>query len=61
MNKTVWFFIASALGYLLKQASPEIRAMLADFIGKLRERAAKTPNPVDDVLVDGLAALLSLE
>lgn len=36
---------------VLSGATPEIRNQIKEFLADLEEKAAATPNPVDDILV----------
>ena len=46
------------LSDIAQRISPEMRKVLAGFVSRLEEAAKKTPNPVDDILVDVLKSLL---
>ncbi len=60
MSKTLWGLIAAVVSILLQQASPVIKEQMRNLYNRLRESAAKTENPVDDLLVQSIGALLGL-
>jgi len=49
------------LAAVLKAISPQVRAVLVEFIKRLEVEAPKTPNPWDDLLVLVLKVLLAVE
>lgn len=51
--------IITLLPLIVKSATPEIKKGAKDLLGDLREKAAATPNPFDDALVDILDELLA--
>jgi len=46
---------------VLRAVTPQLRSIIVEFLGRLREAAIKTPNEWDDVLVAVLSALLAVE
>ena len=46
------------LGMVLGAATPELRKMLVEWVAEFKEKAAKTPNPWDDMLAALLEALI---
>lgn len=45
---------------IIKRITPEVRGLLEKMIEDLKVKARKTDNPVDDMLVGLLAAILGL-
>jgi len=46
---------------VLKAITPQVRAVIVEFLGKLKVAAKATPNEWDDVLVSVLEALFATE
>lgn len=46
---------------VLKHISPEIKKVVQGLIAELRTKAKATPNPWDDILVEILLGIFSLE
>jgi len=44
-------WIATLLGQVVAQMSPEIRKGMVEFVNKLEAQAKATPNPWDDIFV----------
>ena len=57
----VWTIVATLLSALVGALSPQIKKLLDDFLNDLYQRAVKTTNPVDDILVKFLADMLGVE
>ncbi len=57
MEKILYKILAA----ILKAISPQIRAIVVEFIKRLEVEAPKTPNPWDDLLVLVLKVLLATE
>jgi len=53
--------IVSVLGPLMSLLTPSIKGELTSFVQGLYAKAKETSNPVDDVLVKFVAALLDIE
>lgn len=53
--------VAAILKALIGVASPILRTAIADFIHKLEDKAAATPNTFDDALVKLLIDLLKVD
>jgi hypothetical protein len=53
--------IVSVLGPLISLLTPQIKDALTEFVQNLYDKAQGTDNPVDDVFVRFLAALLDVE
>lgn len=53
--------IFKILGAAVRAASPQVREMLHGTVTRLKEAAADTPNPWDDLLVEVLGAILGFE
>lgn len=51
-----WIF--RLIGLVVSVASPELRKALAELLNDLEKKAAKTPNPWDDILVAMLRTIL---
>jgi len=47
-----WFL--NVIMVVLKFATPELRDTMKDFLVGFKEKAAQTPNPVDDIIADAL-------
>lgn len=54
MEKT----IVKVIVEILKYASPMLKKEIREFIKKLEDAAEKTPNPVDNILVEVLKVLV---
>jgi len=54
MEKTIVKLIVEVLKYV----SPVLKKEIREFIKKLEDAAEKTPNPVDNILVEVLKALV---
>lgn len=48
------------IGLIVGSASPELRAMLTEWVNRLEDAAKATPNPFDDVLVGLLKIVLNI-
>lgn len=57
----LWGLLAMVLQAIIGIVSPEIRELLTEQVQLLYQRAKDTSNPLDDVLVKALAALLQIE
>jgi hypothetical protein len=53
--------IVSVLGPLISLLTPQIKEALTEFVQNLYDKAQATDNPVDDVFVRFLAALLDVD
>jgi len=51
-------WILRLVGLIVGVASPELRAMLDQWLEQLDDQAKKTPNPWDDILVGMLKSIL---
>lgn len=51
--------IITLLPLIVKSVTPEIKQGAKDLLGDLRKKAAATPNPFDDALVEILDELLA--
>ncbi len=61
MDKIIGGILIAVLRIALPQITPQLRSFLKDTYGKLKEIAAKTSSPIDDLLVQALGAVLGLE
>lgn len=46
---------------LLYAVSPELRKLIVEFILSLKDKAAATDNPLDDIIVDILIKILDIK
>ena len=53
-------YVLKNLGKLLIDLTPDARKLVIDLIGKLQEITDKSPNKVDDILVEVLKGLMSI-
>lgn len=62
MDWSTWEKIAlKVLAAIIAALSPELRALLEDMVRELYRRARATDSPLDDKLVELLAAVLGVE
>ena len=54
-------FLVMILGPILKAVTPTIRAFLDELLNSLEEKAAETPNELDDIFVKLLRDLLGFD
>jgi len=60
-DKVLYKIIITLLPTILNNVTPLIRDNLNELIKQLEEKARKTPNPIDDILIDFLKAILNVE
>lgn len=60
-DKILYKIIITLLPTILSNVTPLIRDNLNELIKQLEEKARKTPNPIDDLLVDFLKSLLNVD
>jgi len=53
--------IVSVLGPLLNLITPMLKEQLTSFVVSLYEKAKETSNPIDDIFVRFLAAVLAID
>jgi len=53
--------LTSILLQVLKHVSPEIKKGIAELLDQLRKKAKATENPWDDILVEIVAGIFSVE
>uniref|UniRef100_A0A6H1Z7Q5 Uncharacterized protein n=1 Tax=viral metagenome TaxID=1070528 RepID=A0A6H1Z7Q5_9ZZZZ len=57
-----WMSVLTSILYqVLKHISPEIKKVIQGLIAELRTKAKATENPWDDILVEILAGIFSVE
>lgn len=57
MNKAIIELII----FIVRQASPQIKELLINFILDVEDKAKATPNPIDDILIDILKIMLDMD
>ncbi|MBA7628012.1 hypothetical protein ES703_35482 [subsurface metagenome] len=51
----------SVIQVIFNAISPELRKLLIELINKLSKQAAKTDNPLDDIIVNLIKQLLAIK
>lgn len=60
MNRIMMELLVKLLPFILTQLTPAIKDLFYELVYKLEEAADKTPNPVDNILVDALKTLFNV-